>query len=426
MNVLIYSGADTSPTSLANTFASLRSLLVPNYAVQTVSSQALSAHPWSKACALLVFPQLIPPGSTTLGAPLGPSASKEIQNYVAQGGAVLSLGTAVRVSPPRARSVLPLPEQLSGLSLSSPSSPGAATSTSPKVVFEDEASGIKFALDPASARCDVDKNDVQLTDGTRIEGLAHVEPIDLAALRDSHKARITVLARDASAGISAESAHAVAIKTCIGRGTVTFWSAQLETPPPLDGARLAALRITLSDLGLSIPEQSPTSDTPARPTPQLLVAAPWREGVVESILQALEISVSSEEYAEYELKDSNDTFLFHTHAATNATQIFANARASATLSGEDPVSWNPKHVVAYPSKVLPAGDLTPKFDVAAFFDALKAERKERGYTERYAESQWGAGEALLYGEIVTSTQTMLDKYVYLSIVDIQFFSCSLL
>ena len=56
-----------------------------------------------------------------------------------------------------------------------------------------------------------------------------------------------------------------------------------------------------------------------------------------------------------------------------------------------------------------------KYDPAAFaayYDALALARKERACPESYPPDEWGVGEALLYGEVVTSTQTMLDKCVF--------------
>ena len=116
----------------------------------------------------------------------------------------------------------------------------------------------------------------------------------------------------------------------------------------------------------------------------------------------------------YELKDSNDTFLLHAHAA--ASRVFTEQREAAVQLSDDPATWNPKHIVVYTDGALPLSDCTPRFDISKYYDELAKARAERGCPRSYSSSQgedaWGAGEALLYGEIVTSTQTMLDKYVF--------------
>ena len=55
MNVLVYTGPDSSPSSLSYTLTSLRALLTPNYAVQKLDAKALPVQPWPASCALLVL-----------------------------------------------------------------------------------------------------------------------------------------------------------------------------------------------------------------------------------------------------------------------------------------------------------------------------------------------------------------------------------
>ena len=47
-----------------------------------------------------------------------------------------------------------------------------------------------------------------------------------------------------------------------------------------------------------------------------------------------------------------------------------------------------------------------RVDTARIRDDLKAARDKAGLT---SSEPWGIGEALFYGEAVTSTQTLLDK-----------------
>ena len=54
--VLVYSGPGVSPLSLSHTLLTLSLLLVPNYTVQPATPELLSTQPWEPACALLVIP----------------------------------------------------------------------------------------------------------------------------------------------------------------------------------------------------------------------------------------------------------------------------------------------------------------------------------------------------------------------------------
>ena len=88
--VLVYSGPGVSPLSLSHTLLTLSLLLVPNYTVQPATPELLSTQPWEPACALLVIP-----GGRDL--PFVEELSKRtlvarrIKEYVRTGGRYLGL-----------------------------------------------------------------------------------------------------------------------------------------------------------------------------------------------------------------------------------------------------------------------------------------------------------------------------------------------
>ena len=88
INVLIYSGPSTSPTSVVHTTASLRHLLGPNYAIHPLSLPQLLSEPWTSTCALLIIP-----GGADLGyvRALEGEGNRRIRNYVNLGGKYLGL-----------------------------------------------------------------------------------------------------------------------------------------------------------------------------------------------------------------------------------------------------------------------------------------------------------------------------------------------
>ncbi|KAM5531359.1 hypothetical protein V8D89_014952, partial [Ganoderma adspersum] len=402
MNVLVYAGSDATPTSLAHTFVSLRTLLAPNYAVQPIDQKALQAQPWQASCALLVFPPFRP--SSAAGS-FVPAARVEIQKYVAGGGRLLALGTGVRVTERRGRgagSVSALSAQLASVSIASPDVSLAST----KLTLEDE--GLAFALVPSSQSeqaTEADATSIRLTDGSQLEGVLRAGVIDIPQTEISSK-RVEPLAHY----ISSDSPDVAGIKTSVGRGAVAFWSAHIEVPMTGDLAReqirLQTLRSTLETLGLRFPEQANQElPTIPRPTPQILTGAPWRVSVVDTIIRALQVPDLAA--APHQFKDRHDEFLFHSREAS--ARVFAEQREAVKTLSDDPETWNPKHIVVYNDDAMPAKELTPQFNIGTYYEELKTARNENGCRETYRDNGCGIGEALLYGEIVTSTQTMLDK-----------------
>ncbi|KAJ2988291.1 hypothetical protein NUW54_g9159 [Trametes sanguinea] len=264
---------------------------------------------------------------------------------------------------------------------------------------------------------------LQLSDGSTLEGLLR-SPAAAIDLRDvPNEDGPTVLARYPSK--EEDKAFAAGIKVSIGHGVAVFWSVHLEyspreeiaasilakeasfTPDILKEAeegRIRILRETLANLGLTLPSQP---SNVARPTPQVLTAAAWRSGVIRRILQSLNVpDLDGVGDKGHELKDSNDTFILH--PAIAASRVLGEPHA-ARYTNEDPETWNPKHIVVFGEGEMPPREFVPRFDLRTYYAALEKARQEQRCPESYPDLGWGMGEALLYGDVVTSTQTMLDK-----------------
>ncbi|KAI0364526.1 class II aaRS and biotin synthetase [Pilatotrama ljubarskyi] len=411
MNVLVYSGPATSPPSLSHTLSTLRATLLPNYAVQPVAPQSLAAHPWASTCALLVVPSFLP--SSSPASAISPAAAAEVQKYAERGGRVLVLGSAVQARASRARISL-----AAGIESVTLAEEGILT-------LSDGESRLNFSVVPTKATGDevlAEPARVRLSDGTTIDGVLRVKggAIDLTDIANADTPN--VLARYTP---QEDPGVVAGVKARIGQGAAAFWSVHLEyslreefatsiiakysalTPEELSRAeegRIRILRDTLADLGLTLPAQG---SSVARPTAQVLTGAPWRPGVALSVLKELEIpAFGTVGEKGYQFKDSNDTFIFHPSSSADA---ILGAEQARRYPSDDPATWNPKHVVVYEGKDLPPRELVPRFDLQAYYTALESARKERGCPESYADEGWGMGEAMLHAEVVTSTQTMLDK-----------------
>ncbi|EME41921.1 hypothetical protein DOTSEDRAFT_55606 [Dothistroma septosporum NZE10] len=88
INVLIYAGAGASLSSVRHATWSLRRLLGPHYSIQAISADQILKEPWPNTCALLVFP-----GGADMGycRTLNGAGNRRIKQYVRMGGKYLGL-----------------------------------------------------------------------------------------------------------------------------------------------------------------------------------------------------------------------------------------------------------------------------------------------------------------------------------------------
>ena len=124
-------------------------------------------------------------------------------------------------------------------------------------------------------------------------------------------------------------------------------------------------------------------------------------------------SIISKEYGEEYIKDDND--IFHLERPS-AWSIGTHSNAIADEEGKDAndddgenriVDYNRvvKRLIAHEDN-LPASRETPYFNHNAYFANLKH------YQSNTKEVDPDFGKHLLYGEVVTSTNTMLEKYLF--------------
>lgn len=378
MNVLVC--ASSASHALSN---ALRSVLSPFYTVQSVLPVSLATQPWTVSCAVLV---LLPPLS------LPSPAHEVIQEYISAGGRILGIGLGATLSPHRqVRERFGLWDARSGTAIV-PQYPEAVPS---------------LPL-PSS---------ILLQTGALLSGLRRA-------------CVLFELTRDASdieviRGRWEEPVGAIAgIQVPVGSGCAAFWGIS----PCFDGIEdtenvSALLRYALTSLGLSVPPEtttanessntSPLFSIPRYALPQFLLHPRGKRHISEVILQRLVNGLSAtatvdESSGEIEsepavIKDRVDTFHFHKVATLDhGARLVAEAKTSAAADASDA----PRLVVVLPPDVLPTRELTPRFDAEKYFAVLAEVRAD---PMSGAES-WGVGEALFYGEAVTSTQTMLERY----------------
>ncbi|KAG2049086.1 class II aaRS and biotin synthetase [Suillus hirtellus] len=187
--------------------------------------------------------------------------------------------------------------------------------------------------------------------------------------------------------------------------------------PPLPDILLSR---SLSALGLHFPSQRADSSLEPHILPQFLLARPnpWQVQyrVVEALLDHLNFrsAVGDESQPKWEpfvFEDTNDNFHFHFPSippeARNTDHPILELIPPNFLS-------NPKvkHVLV-PSRPLTIEDeriYTPQFSPSAFFRAIDEFRSGiKDTSQGTNQDSWRIGEVLMYGEVVSSTQTMFDK-----------------
>ncbi|KAJ7845897.1 biotin-ligase [Mycena leptocephala] len=396
MNVLVYSGPEVIQTSLDYTLSSLRSIVLPFYSVQPITQPALVSQPWQATCALLVFP-----GCRDI---VLSKASVAIDAYVQGGGVFLALGTGSHYSS-------------RGLDQGILNVASTSISKDMLLRFFDRESGSYIYPSFHSSGSDDTPRPVaiQPMDSERIDAMFQRGTSEVAGV-DEGKRNVRVLARYLDNHV--EGAVAGVLYT-VGHGKIILWASSPEyplteepassitmaaslSPAAIDLAehrRLNLMKHTLLLLGLQVPEDSATI---CRPLPQFLASHFIKPHIVSLIANSIAAPQPGTELSAFE--DANDKFRFL--VLSDSGPLLRDSRRAATTR-TDPSTWQPKHTIICPDGQLPDHEQTPLFDIGLFFSALSSARKKDEVSED--AEPWGIGDALLYGEAVTSTQTMLDK-----------------
>ncbi|KAF8153045.1 hypothetical protein B0H34DRAFT_800303 [Crassisporium funariophilum] len=404
MNVLVYSGPEILPGSLDNTIKALRSILLSHYTVQPLTQHSLTTQPWTTSCALLVLPQCRnQDGFVSV-------ASKKIQDYVESGGVCLMLGTGASVIPRTG-----LGGGIGSISF------GLETQENPielPLRFHDKLNKIDISFDTGGNQSG-DASDphfvvVRSPDGNVVRGV--YDPAASSRLTGFDDIQgVSTLARYGDEG---DQGVIAALTLDINIGKIALWCPSIERPINDDTSKFSAgeikgferskrnlLRNTLSKLRLQVPSNVDDERPMSRPLPQFLTSIPGKPTIVSQIIDALASPQSGSQLSVY--KDANDEF--HFHPLQESAKLLQNAREESNMGDSDPATWQPKHVVVCPGGTLPGRELTPLFDLTLYYDALSTARDKAGADHAATGDLWGLGEALIYGEAVTSTQSMLDK-----------------
>ncbi|KAL4785784.1 biotin-protein ligase [Aspergillus varians] len=412
VNVLVYSGDGTTVESVRHCLYTLRRLLASHYAVIPVTADMLIKEPWTLTCALLVIP-----GGADLGycRSLNGAGNRRIDQFVRRGGAYLGLCAGGYYGAKHCefevgdktmqvigdRELAFYPGICRGGAFRGFVYHSEAGARAAELTVSKDALG--FGVVPTNFRSYYNGGGVYVDAPSYadrgVEVLAtyaerlNVNPGSAAA------AVVYCPVGDGAAILTGPHPEFAAINLDPKAGGPEY-AELIEALAADDKARTDFLKACLSKLGLQVAQ-----DTTHVPSLSSLHFSSLSSGDAERVLKSLEELVGDGEF----LKDEHDTFKIEKSGAYNMGTI---ADALPTESEECPSeSAQSEGIVDYRSIVkrlivhddVPSPKITPYFNHHAFYTNL------RHYQAQSKEGASLFGSNLLYGEVLTSTNTILEK-----------------
>lgn len=393
MNVLVYNGSGVSASSRDHCLHALRSFMQAAYDVQLVSPKALRDDPWTDSCALLVFP-----GGRDLPYlfDLAGKANDRIRNWVHKGGRYLGFCAGAYYAAAVVEFQLGTPLEVVG-ERELCFFPGTCRGTAfPGFQYETEAGAreVQLALDRSAWRDHWSQSPEHVNVWYNGGGSFVLDDA-------STRAGVVVLASYAEL----PDKPAAGVLCPVGQGKAVLWAAHPEHPTftstssggddfeAKERRRRGLLRSTLALLDLDVTDE-PT------PPPQLLplfLSSP-DPTLVNTTASTIASKGELESSGTVAHVDRNDRFTLH--PSSEASTLLSQSRDRPGSSDPEQLRTTTKEICVC-SEAPPPSTLTPLFDLPRFFNELSLANG--------AASPPLFGNIVLYGEAVTSTQTMLDK-----------------
>ncbi|CAE7201535.1 unnamed protein product [Rhizoctonia solani] len=411
LDVLVYQGVGVSEASLYHTLATLNTLLKPNYTVRAVDAKLLETEPWGPSCALLA----IPGGRDLPYVEHLAKAIPKIKEFVEQGGAYLGICAGAYFASSRVEWEAGTPLQVVGdraLKFFPGTSRGCAY---PGFEYESEAGAQLLDI---TATIHGEESE-QTFEGIYYNGGGVFEGADTPQMR---ALGVLVTARY-------PNGKPAAVTCAVGRGTAALWGLHPEYATPKEPyrsvlehssqkgniatretRRLELMSGVLAGLGLTVPGGAASTKLSDTPLPQLLCASPNRPGVVGPIVSAFNQYFKTGSDGVKEFEDSQDKFRFFSSQSDRLAAARKVVENKTEDEKEDDAKKPPVRDIVVYEDALPTTTDAPLFDIQLYFEALQSARRN---APPIKQTNWGVGEVLLYGEVVTSTQTLFDKNINL-------------
>ncbi|KIV89684.1 biotin-[acetyl-CoA-carboxylase] ligase, variant 2 [Exophiala mesophila] len=418
MNILVYSGLGSTVESVRHCLFTLRRLLSPNYAVIPVTGDMLLKEPWTASCAALVFP-----GGADQGycSTLNGEGNRRIRQYVAGGGRYIGFCAGGYYGSARCEFEVgnKLLEVVGDRELA----------FFPGIDRGCAFPGFVYHSEKGARAVDLQVNKSALSAGTVpnvFKSYYNGGGVFVDAFKYKDKG-VEVLASysDPLAVDSGEGSAAV-VYCKVGEGAALltgphpeFAAANLEPKPSVPGFseviaalandekhRMDFIKACLNKLGLVV------SDEQNVPSLSRLHLSSLQPQHTAALVSSLADVTRKDENGEELIKDDNDTF----HIVKPATWKMVDlAKALPTENDEkddtDQLDGSVDRIIDYNTVVkqvlvhedeYPLPKETPYFNHHAYYANLHEYQGKSRFTPTF-------GNHLLYGEVVTSTNTMLEK-----------------
>ncbi|KAI9746715.1 MAG: biotin holocarboxylase synthetase [Claussenomyces sp. TS43310] len=428
MNVLVYSGNGSTVESVRHCLYTLRRLLSPNYAVIPVTDSVILKEPWTASCALLVFP-----GGADLGycRSLNGHGNQRIAQFVRRGGAYLGFCAGGYYGSQRCefevgdkKMEVVGPRELEFF-------PGTCRGCAFKgFVYHSEAGAKAVGLKvdkkcfpsgvlPTSFRSYYNGGgvfvDAAKMSNQGVEVLAsYVDPLDVDGGIGGLGSAAVVYCKigDGAAILTGPHPEFAAINLNPKSGGPGY-SKVIDALTEDDASRTSFLKACFAKLGLKV-----SLDTGSVPSLSRLHLSSLDHVEVSELLEDLKEIIKVDEGEEY-IKGENDTFHIEKQSSgwsltsiVKALPIIGIGETDMQIKDEQYHKESGDKIIEYDAVIKrliphenewPGSKETPYFNHHSFYSHLR-----RYQTEKSSEAE-DFGKVLLYGEVVTSTNTMMEK-----------------
>ncbi|EEA24764.1 biotin holocarboxylase synthetase [Talaromyces marneffei ATCC 18224] len=416
LNVLVYSDHGSTVESVRHCLYTLRRLLAPNYAVIPITADMLIKEPWLSTCAMLVMP-----GGADLGycASLNGAGNRRITQFVQNGGAYLGFCAGGYYGSRRCEfEVGDKKMQVIG-ERELAFFPGICRGSAFEgFVYSSEAGAraveVKVSKSALSSDGTLPETFHSYYNGGGVfvdaetyadEGVEILASYTEELAVDSGKGAAAVIYRkigDGAAVLTGPHPEFAAVNLNKSAGSPEYAELidQLATD---DTARTDFVKACLTKLGLQVSQETTTV-----PSLSCLHLSSVEPEYTQAIVSSLEEIMTKDGRKEI-LKDNVDTFqVERAHDKTYKMDDLKNAleeevAEEKATSNDGIIDYNAivKRLLIHDE--LPSSKQTPYFNHHAFYSNL------RHYQSLSKEAVVDFGRSIIYGEVVTSTSSMLEK-----------------
>ncbi|QGA17112.1 hypothetical protein EYB26_004782 [Talaromyces marneffei] len=416
LNVLVYSDHGSTVESVRHCLYTLRRLLAPNYAVIPITADMLIKEPWLSTCAMLVMP-----GGADLGycVSLNGAGNRRITQFVQNGGAYLGFCAGGYYGSRRCEfEVGDKKMQVIG-ERELAFFPGICRGSAFEgFVYSSEAGAraveVKVSKSALSSDGTLPETFHSYYNGGGVfvdaetyadEGVEILASYTEELAVDSGKGAAAVIYRkigDGAAVLTGPHPEFAAVNLNKSAGSPEYAELidQLATD---DTARTDFVKACLTKLGLQVSQETTTV-----PSLSCLHLSSVEPEYTQAIVSSLEEIMTKDGRKEI-LKDNVDTFqVERAHDKTYKMDDLKNAleeevAEEKATSNDGIIDYNAivKRLLIHDE--LPSSKQTPYFNHHAFYSNL------RHYQSLSKEAVVDFGRSIIYGEVVTSTSSMLEK-----------------